>query len=166
MNKVFLGLSALLLMVSTLTNQSCSCRKTQSVKDSTNVATAVVATEPDSAICGVANDEFGMSTFAITTEEGTVIQVERTREDGTDGIIWGDANPGDRFTLTTADNGTTLGTAINLTQVRTFTDNFHTFNDRLILHPDQNPDTVSIVTLDADSLVAKGREWYRMGKKK
>lgn len=165
MNKVFLGLSALFLMVSTLTHQSCSCRNTKSSTNSSEDSTIVVA-EPDSAICGVANDEFGMSTFAITTEEGAVIQVERTREDGTDGIIWGDVKPGDHYTMTTSDNGTTLGTAINLTQVGMFTDNFHTFNDRLILHPDQNPDTVSIVTLDADSLVAKGREWYRMGKKK
>lgn len=164
MNKVFLGISALLLIVGCESNLLSGCgssKKTEAAKaDTTTVAT----TEADSAICGVANDEFGMSTFALTTEEGTVVQVERTREDGTDGIIWGDVRPGDRFTLTTADHGTTLGTAINLTQVEKFTTDFHTFNDRLILHPNQNPDTVSIVALDADSLVAKGRQWYRMGR--
>lgn len=165
MNKVFFAISALLLIVSCESNLMSGCRSSQSSRTtSTTEDSTFCTTATDSAICGVANDEFGMSTFAITTEEGTIIKVERTREDGSDGVIWGDVNVGDRFTLTTTDHGRTLGTAINLTQVSQFTDNFQTFNDRLILHPQQHPDTVTLLKLDADSLVAKGREWYRMGK--
>ena len=69
---------------------------------------------------------------------------------------------------TTTDNGASLGTAINLTQLKSIVgDDFKIVNGQLYLHPSQQAEAVEIVKLDADSLVAKGTtEVYRLGKQK
>jgi len=76
--------------------------------------------------------------------------------------------PGSEYAITTTDNGASLGTAINLTQLKSIVgDDFKIVNGQLYLHPSQQAEAVEIVKLDADSLVAKGTtEVYRLGKQK
>ena len=81
----------------------------------------------------------------------------RTRNDGTPAEIYGDLEPGSEYAITTTDNGASLGTAINLTQLKSIVgDDFKIVNGQLYLHPSQQAEAVEIVKLDADSLVAKG----------
>ena len=120
-------------------------------KDSVRVA-ASASVEKDSTRYGVAGD-FGMSTFCLITDEGDTILVTRSSEDGTDGSIYGDAQPGDRFCMTLRDNGEVLGLAINLTQLERHTKNYRIWNGRLILHPDSKPDTVAIDVLNAHTFI-------------
>ena len=109
-----------------------------------------------------------MSTFALKTADGREVEVVRTRNDGTPAEIFGDLEPGSEYAITTTDNGASLGTAINLTQLKSIVgDDFKIVNGQLYLHPSQQAEAVEIVKLDADSLVAKGTtQVYRLGKQK
>lgn len=122
----------------------------------------------DTTLYGTATDDWGMSTFAVKTADGREVEVVRTRNDGTPAEIFGDLEPGSEYAITTTDNGASLGTAINLTQLKSIVgDDFKIVNGQLYLHPSQQAEAVEIVKLDADSLVAKGTtEVYRLGKQK
>lgn len=108
--------------------------------------------EKDSTLYGVAGD-FGMSSFCIITDKGDTVLVTRDSESGKDGIIYGDAQPGDRYSLITCDHGEALSSAINLTQLERFTKNYKIMNGHLILDPASTPDTVRIKFLNDDSLI-------------
>lgn len=115
--------------------------------------------EEDTTIYG-RSTEFGMSTFALITDDGDTLDLDRG-----EGKIFGNLdNEGDRFALTVCNAGTdeaSVGTAINLTNVEKFTKDYSVFNGKLIL----SGDTVQLLDLTLDSLVAKGKEKeYRMGK--
>lgn len=119
----------------------------------------------DTTIYGVATDNFGMSTFSVRTADGREISLVRTRDDGTDATILGDLRPGDDYALTTTDNGRSLVTAVNLTEVRAHAKgSFRMVNAHLVLNAEEYPDTVEILKLDGDSLVARGRQIYRLGR--
>ena len=113
-------------------------------KDSLSSDSLAVA---DTTLYGVAGD-FGMSTFCLITDKGDTLYVARDSEDGTDGKIYGEAQPGERYAMTTRDNGQSLGVAINLTQLEKHTKDYKIFNGQLILHPNATPDTVQINRLD------------------
>ena len=131
-------------------------KKAVTASNDTLKATVAVTGEKDSTLYGVAGD-FGMSTFCLITDEGDTVLVTRSSEDGTDGIIDGDAQPGDRFCMTVRDGGEVLAHAINLTQLERHTRNYKISNGRLILHPEANPDTVVIDKLDATTFVYDGK---------
>lgn len=120
-------------------------------RDSDTVAVQSVE-EKDSTLFGVAGD-FGMSTFCLITDKGDTILVTRDSESGKDGIIYGDAQPGDRYSMITCDHGEALSSAINLTQLERFTKDYKINNGHLILSPASTPDTVQIKFLSDDSLV-------------
>lgn len=109
---------------------------------------------PDSTIYGEAGD-FGMSTFCIVTDHGDTLLMDRTAANGQDGRIYGDAQPGDRYSLITTDNNQALKCAINLTELDRFIKDYKIVNGRLMLMHDDKPQKVEIVWLDEDSLVLK-----------
>lgn len=108
--------------------------------------------EEDTTIYG-RSTEFGMSTFALITDDGDTLELDRG-----EGKIFGNLdNQGDRFALTVKDAGTdyaSVGVAINLTNVEKFTKDYSVCNGRLIL----SGDTVEILDLTLDCLKAKGAE--------
>ncbi|MBQ8098203.1 MAG: hypothetical protein IJ244_01630 [Bacteroidaceae bacterium] len=106
--------------------------------------------ERDTTIYGVAGD-FGMSTFSLITDAGDTLLMTRSAEDGTDGVIYGEAKPGDRYALITRDDGDALVKAINLTQLELHTKNYRIQNGHLILHPEAKPETVRIERLNANA---------------
>lgn len=121
------------------------------------------STQPtDSTLFGTCIDDFGMSTFAVQTEKGDTLSLMRSSNAGVDATIYGDVNPGDEFAFTTTDSLQSLVTAINLTQVKALTADYLISNGHLILNSIAQPDTVKILWLDADSLVAQGRERYKI----
>lgn len=146
--------TAVLLMISC---KNSPVKKAVRASSDTLKAAVAVPEEKDSTLYGVAGD-FGMSTFCLITDEGDTILVTRSSEDGVDGIIDGDAQPGDRFCMTVRDGGEVLAHAINLTQLERHTKNYRISNGRLILHPESNPDTVVIDQLDATTFVYDGRQ--------
>lgn len=127
--------------------------------DSDKVAEPVAGVR-DTTLYGEAGD-FGMSTFCLITDEGDTVSVTRDSESGEEGVIYGDAQPGDRFGLLTREHGEALLSAINLTQLERFTKDFKLLNGRVILSSGSHPDTVSIVSLDNDSLIVNGKEGVR-----
>ncbi|MBR1712752.1 MAG: hypothetical protein IJ722_05055 [Alloprevotella sp.] len=103
--------------------------------------------------------EFGMSTFSIVTDAGDTLDLDRG-----EGHIFGNLDhEGDRFAVTVHGQGTdtaSLGVAINLTNVGQFVADFSVCNGRLII----SGDTVELLDLTADSLIAQGKSEYRLGK--
>ena len=139
----------LLAATSLLVFAACTSKKSDSPIQNTTDSTAVVQDSTE-------------------TADGREVEVVRTRNDGTPAEIFGDLEPGSEYAITTTDNGASLGTAINLTQLKSIVgDDFKIVNGQLYLHPSQQAEAVEIVKLDADSLVAKGTtEVYRLGKQK
>ena len=142
-----------------------ACQKTKN-DGSTQQPSQLADLPADSSIYGKATDNFGMSTFAIMTDEGKEIELMRTHEDGEPAQFYGDVKPGDRYAVTLAENGTSVDCALNMTQLEAIATDFKVWNAQLILQESTKTDTVSIVRLDADSLVAKGRTTYRFGRNK
>lgn len=162
-------LPLLLLLTLALTT---ACKKKPTPKaallSSPATPTATTATTAaDTSIYGEATDDFGMSTFALKTDQGEELHLERTKSDGTDAQFVGNVQPGDRYALLLADNGSSVDRAINLTQLEQFVQPVRVWNGRLILATaTTTPDTTEIIRLDADSLVAQGREIHRLGRRK
>ena len=77
----------------------------------------------------------------------------RTADDGTEGIIYGDAQPGDRYYLLTTPDSQTLVTAINLTLLNRYLSDYNIVNGRLVLRPESGSDTVTIDDLDEEQLI-------------
>lgn len=154
MYKFFLLFFLLLLLT------ACCKNKPSSPAASLDVPADSSAIVPDSTLYGIATDDFGMSTFAVCTDKGDSLELMRTQDDGTPAQFYGDIRPGDRYAFTVTGAGDVLAVAVNLTQVEACLQDYRMCNARLVLHPDTRPDTVAILHLDADSLVAKGRQKY------
>ena len=145
-----------------------SCDWLKSKKGAEEDTTTVVApAEVDSTLYGKVVDDFGMSTFAVQQSSGQELELLRSHQDGGEAVVYGDVRIGDEFALTTTDGGEALDRAINVTEVKALTNDFKIVNGKLLLNVGMTPDTVQIMTLDADSLVAKGAtQVYRLGKAK
>lgn len=133
-----------------------ACKNEKTPSDSS------ATTKTDSTLFGTAIDDFGMSTLALRTEAGDTLQLLRTSNAGVDATIYGDVTPGHLYAFTATDSLQSLVTAINLTQIQALTADYLVHNARLILNTVSQPDTVQILWLDADSLVAQGRERYKI----
>ena len=166
MKKILLFAATSLLLFAACTPKK-SGNTVQSTMDSTEVVQDSTITA-DSTLYGTATDDWGMSTFALKTTDGREVEVVRTRNNGTPAEIFGDLEPGSEYAITTTDGGSSLGTAINLTQLKSIVgDDFKIVNGQLYLHPSKQAEAVEILKLDADSLVVKGTtEVYRLGKPK
>lgn len=146
MKKIFFPLLSLLLTTACTKTRFEGTNAEQQVSDSTNYGTCV--------------DEFGMSTFAVRTQNGDTLSLMRSSNAGVEAEIFGDLRPGDEFAFTTTDSMQSLVRAINLTQVKSFTQDYALANGRLVLNVAQQLDTVAIQWLDTDSLIAQGRRRY------
>lgn len=157
----------LYIMVASVLTMFASCDWFKSKKDAEGDTTAVVApAEVDSTLYGKVVDDFGMSTFAVQQTSGHELELLRSHQDGGAAEIYGDVRVGDEFALTTTDGGEALDRAINVTEVKALTNDFKIINGKLLLNVATSPDTVQILTLSADSLIAKGAtQVYRLGKK-
>lgn len=109
--------------------------------------TTPAGAEKDSTIYGTSG-EFGMSTFTLLADRGDTLYVTRTSQDGIDGKIYGDLIEGDRYALTTRDNGEAIGVLINLSQLERHEKEYKISNGHLIIRND----TVKIVRLDDKEL--------------
>ena len=96
----------------------------------------------DSTIYGT-SDEFGMSTFTLIADNGDTLNVTRTALDGTDGKVYGDLVEGQRYAMTTCDNGEAIGVLINLTQLEEKVKDYDICNGHLVI----KGDTVDAATL-------------------
>ena len=117
-----------------------ACKQSPKDNDSHSVDTAPpdsIAAEQvaDSTIYGT-SDEFGMSTFTLISDQGDTLNVARTREDGTDGEVYGDMVEGERYALTTRDNGESIGVLINLTQLDKHCKDYTIVNGKVIVKGD------------------------------
>ena len=157
----------LYIMVASVLTMFASCDWFKSKKDAEGDTTTVVApVEVDSTLYGKVVDDFGMSTFAVQQTSGQELELLRSHQDGGAAEIYGDVRVGDEFALTTTDGGEALDRAINVTEVKALTNDFKIINGKLLLNVATSPDTVQILTLSADSLIAKGAtQVYRLGKK-
>lgn len=154
MKRILLPLAAGLLLT------ACGGRGTDGTA-STDAEADSLATA-DSTIYGHSVPDFGMSTFAMTTEKGDTIYMDR----GENHLYGNLDHAGDRFAVTCGKaEGTddlVLLEGINLTNVEAITQDFNVVNGRLILEGD----TVVIEKLDADSLVARGAKEHKLAKQK
>lgn len=96
----------------------------------------------DSTIYGTSG-EFGMSTFTLIADNGDTLNVTRTALDGTDGKVYGDLVEGQRYAMTTRDNGEAIGVLINLTQLEEKVKDYDICNGHLVI----KGDTVDAATL-------------------
>ena len=125
----------LIALVSIFLLGACEHKATPAVEDlpADTADTVALDTLPaDRAFYGQAGD-FGMSTFVLISDHGDTVEVTRTADDGTEGIIYGDAQPGDRYYLLTTPDSQ--------------------INGRLVLRPESGSDTVTIDDLDEEQLI-------------
>ena len=102
--------------------------------DTTSIVDTTAAEQvTDSTIYGKASEDFGMSTFSMVTDQGDTLHLCRTSEDGTDGKIYGSLEYGQRYALTTRDNGEAVGVLINLTELDKKLKNYEIRNGKLIV---------------------------------
>ncbi len=126
-------------------------KQTDSVSDADSLRDTTAAEQiADSTIYGT-SDEFGMSTFTLIADQGDTLYLSRTAEDGTDGKIYGDLKEGERYALTTRDNGEAIEVLINLTQLELHTKDYKICNGQLVL----KGDTVQIEKLTNKELKVK-----------
>lgn len=115
---------------------------------------------PDSTIYGIATEDFGMSTFSLSAEgSGETLYFDRG-----DAIVSGGLRPGDRYAVTACEgeNGPTLLTVINLSEIDRLTKNYKIANGRLVI----GGKSITINRLDADSLTGTATDGtqIRIGK--
>ncbi len=148
---IFFFVSLLLMMV------SCGNKPTTDTKTTVMSevdSPAVIIQVKDSTLYGKAGD-CGMSTFCMICDSGDTIYVDRTSEEGVDGVIYGDLILDDRFCMIISDDKQSLVSAINLTQLNAFVKDYKIQNGRLILkgHDLEKGDTVQIVKLSSKEFV-------------
>ena len=93
----------------------------------------------DTTIYGTSTDDFGMSTFSMVTDKGDTLYLCRTAQDGTDGKIYGSMQYGERYALTTRDNGEAIGVLINVTELDKKLKDYEICNGKLIVNGDTIP---------------------------
>ena len=124
---------------------SCGGRPQQSgEKTATDSAVVRMQPAPDSTLYGV-SDEFGMSTFTLITRDGDTLYLDRDHADGSPAHIYGDLDYGAHYALTTADNGQSIETLINVDQLKRYFKQYKLYNGRVVLNQDR--DTVCLVQL-------------------
>lgn len=135
--------TGLAVMVAAILMAGCNNHKTSDpanendslAADTTLSENAVV----DSTIYGTSTEDFGMSTFSMVTDNGDTLYVCRTANDGTDGEIYGGLVYGNRYALTTRDNGEAIGTLINLTELDQKLKDYRICNGKLVVKGDTVP---------------------------
>lgn len=146
---------------------ACHSSKNNAPSDPAATSADSSTTVKDTTLYGKVVDDFGMSSFAVQLASGEECELLRSHQDGGEARIDGDVRVGDEFALTTTDAGEALDRAINITEVKALAKDFKIVNAKLLLNVTEQPDTVEIVALNADSLVAKGKvKTYRFGKSK
>ena len=124
-----------------------SCQQKAQKAETTDEPLPAASTQPaeqaaDSTIYGTSG-EFGMSTFTLIADNGDTLNVTRTALDGTDGKVYGDLVEGQRYAMTTRDNGEAIGVLINLTQLEEKVKDYDICNGHLVI----KGDTVDAATL-------------------
>ncbi|MGM9688169.1 MAG: hypothetical protein ACI3YD_03890 [Alloprevotella sp.] len=124
-----------------------SCQQKAKKAETTDEPLPAASTQPaeqaaDSTIYGTSG-EFGMSTFTLIADNGDTLNVTRTALDGTDGKVYGDLVEGQRYAMTTRDNGEAIGVLINLTQLEEKVKDYEICNGHLVI----KGDTVDAATL-------------------
>ena len=137
---------ASILFLIYLSFAACNSKKTQPTvadKDTTVVADTTAEEQvPDSTIYGTSTEDFGMSTFSMVTDKGDTLFVCRTSNDGQDAKIYGSVTYGQRYAMTTKDNGESLGVLINLTELNKKLKDYEIVNGKLVV----KGDTVALET--------------------
>lgn len=125
-----------IVLVALFTLQGCHMKKSDKAPadNTTTVADTTVAEQvADSTLYGTSTEDFGMSTFSMVTDKGDTLYLCRTSEDGTDGKIYGSLEYGQRYALTTRDNGEAVGVLINLTELDQKLKDYEIRNGQLIV---------------------------------
>lgn len=111
----------------------------------------------DSTLYGVSTEDFGMSTFSMVSDKGDTLQLVRDHNDGTPAKIYGDLDYYAHYALTTCDNNQSVGTLINVDQLKKFVPHYKLWNCRLVFAPQATTDTFDVVSLDSKALVYKDK---------
>ena len=125
-----------IVLVGLFTLQGCHMKKSdQAPADNITAIADTTSAEQvaDSTLYGTSTEDFGMSTFSMVTDQGDTLHLCRTSEDGTDGKIYGSLEYGQRYALTTRDNGEAVGVLINLTELDKKLKNYEIRNGKLIV---------------------------------
>ena len=75
----------------------------------------------------------------MVTDKGDTLYLYRTAQDGTDGKIYGSMQYGERYALTTRDNGEAIGVLINITELDKKLKDYEICNGKLIVNGDTTP---------------------------
>ena len=135
LNKHSLSLLALAFSLALMASCGKKPQPAAGQADVTSAETAVADQIPDSTLYGVGG-EVGMSNFTLTTETGDTLNVTRTALDGTDGEVYGSLREGDRYAMTTRDNGEAIGVLINLTELERKVKKFDVVNGHVVAEGD------------------------------
>ena len=124
-----------LLPVAVLCLASCRPTTQQSTTDDTPVDTLPPTLIPDSTLWGHLGEGTGMSVLEFITDAGDTLEVYRTNQlTGQDGILSGDIRvASDHFAVTLQNDGASLLTAINVSQL---TQHWTNDNGSLDIRPD------------------------------
>lgn len=103
------------------------------------------------------SDGFGMSTFVMEDSVGNTYEVMRMADDGTYGQIYGSLTEGQRYAMTTKQDGEVLDKLYNLTQLEQYVKEYKIVNGVLYLSNEGVWDEVEVKTLDENTFVAVGK---------
>jgi len=153
MKRIFIPLAAGLLLA------ACNGKK-EGTADTDPQPDSVATAVTDSTVYGHSIEDFGMSTFAMVTEAGDTLTMDR----GENHLYGNIDHAGDRFAVTyskaVGSEDLVLSEGINLTNLEAITKDYTIANGRLVLQGD----TVQIDELTTDSLVAHGEKEYKLAK--
>lgn len=133
---------------------SCQPKKEQQTENQSQEDTAKV-TSTDSIIIGTSGD-FGQSTFSLITEKGDTLELLRELPNGDLSKILGDIDSDQRYAITyeKEDGDLYLKSAVNLTQLETFTKDYQLVGATSMVY---QKDTLNIEALNDSAVVAKSR---------
>lgn len=153
-NLIYIYILCIFIMGGTLyscKDKSTKEKTTPNISDSLQSANKHLGLQ-DSTIYGV-SDEFGMSTFTLITDHGDTLYLNRDHDDGSPSIIHGDLDYSVHYALTVCDNGHSIGTLINIDQLKRFFKDYKLYNGHILLN--NSRDTVEIISLSDQMLKYK-----------